>query len=249
MTEKYIGYFRLVDACHGPGCPVCAYLEEDSRRQLAILFDEHVTDVATRRRLRASWGVCNWHTWMVRDSRPTATGVAIVYEDLLRICQQRLEVRADPRRRPGAGLRHWLRGIVKRKARGTRPDPVVEYRERPRCALCAQLRLTEAHCLDAVLRFAHDPDFEGAYRRSAGLCVPHLLGAVERGSGTPEAVTIVERTLAKWQAVRDDLGRFVAKHEYRNADAISPDEARAYELALEILAGRRSLFGNDMRRD
>jgi Family of unknown function (DUF6062) len=247
VTEKYIGYFRLVEACDGPGCPVCAYLEQDSRRQLAILFDEHVTDVATRRRLRASWGICNWHTWMVRDTRPTATGVAIVYEDLLRICRERLDMLADPRWRPVAGLRHWLRGLVNRTSRRAVPDPVIEYRERPRCALCAQLRLTEAHCLDAVLRFAHDPDFERAYQRSAGLCVPHLLGAVERGSGTPASATIVERTLGKWQAVRDDLGRFVAKHEYRNADAIRPEEARSYERVLEILAGRRGLFGSDMR--
>jgi hypothetical protein len=134
-------------------------------------------------------------------------------------------------------------------SREARPNPVAEYRERPPCALCAQLRLTETHCLDAVLRFAHDPDFERAYQRSSGLCVPHLLGAVERGAGTPGGATIVQRTLAKWQALRDDLRRFVAKHEYRNADAISPEEARSYELALEILAGRRSLFGNDMRRD
>ena len=244
MTEKYIAYFRLVDACDGPGCPVCSYLEADSRRQLSILFDAHVTDVATRQRLRASWGLCNWHTWMVHDTRATATGVAIVSEDLLRVCQQRMAARAGPRGRPLARLLGWLRS-----PRGqASPRPVVEYRARPRCALCAQLRLTEAHCLDAVLRFVHDPDFDRAYRRSAGLCVPHLLGAVERGSGAGVA-TIVERTLAKWQTLRDNLERFVAKHEYRSAETISPEETRSHELALEILAGRRGLFGNHMHRD
>jgi hypothetical protein len=99
-----------------------------------------------------------------------------------------------------------------------------------------------------VLRHADDPAFEAAYQRSAGLCIPHLLGLVERRSDTARAEAIVQRTLSKWQALRGDLERFVAKHEYRSTEPISREETRAYELALEVLAGRRTLFGSDMRR-
>jgi hypothetical protein len=241
VSEKHIGYFRLVEACDGPGCPVCGYLEDDSRRQLTTLFQEHVTDVATRRQLRESWGLCNWHTWMVLDTRPTASSVAIVYADLLRVCRQRVEARDTRRSGLLARLRSRLRGAAMN-------DPASDYRGRPRCPLCTQLRATEAHCLDAVLHHADDPTFESAYQRSAGLCIPHLLGVVERGSGTSSVEAIVQRTLSKWQALRGDLERFVAKHEYRSTEPISREETRAYELALEVLAGRRTLFGSDMRR-
>ena len=186
---------------------------------------------------------------MVRDIAPTATSVAIVAEDLLRVCQQRIEVGGDQSRRPVARLLGWLgRGWT--ATRGLmRPRVVTEYRQRPRCAVCAQLLITEAHCLDAVLHFAEDPEFDRAYQRSSGLCVPHLVGAVERGCGAPGVATVVERTLVKWQTLRHNLERFVAKHEYRNVEAISVDEASAPERTLAILAGSRGLFGNDIRRN
>lgn len=242
MTGKSIGYFRLVEACDGPGCPVCAYLDADSRRQLTTLFEEHVTDVATRRKLRASNGLCNWHTWMALEVRPAVTGVAIVYEDLLRVCHERVRAAGDRRQGRLARLRSWVRDTV---GRARRANPA----QRDRCAVCVQLRTAEAHCLEAVLRFADDSEFERAYRRSGGLCLPHLLDVAARGAATPGVETIVRRTLATWQAVRGDLRRFVAKHEYRNTEPIGGDEARAYQRAFEILAGGRNIFGNDLREE
>jgi hypothetical protein len=256
VSEKYIGFFRLLEACEGPGCPVCAYLEEATRRQVHTLFDEHVTDVTTRQRLRASWGLCNWHAWLAIDTRATASGVAILCEDLLRVCHARLASHHDPRpaKRPGlvTRVRSWLQAIAERAPLGRAPArlfsrAVAEYRERPRCTLCAQLSDTEAQCLDSVLHFAEDPQFGAAYQRSAGLCVPHLVAAMERGSGAG-LETIVSRTLAKWQALRSDLAHFVSKHEYRSSSPITEAESRSYHLALELLAGRRNVFGNDMRR-
>jgi hypothetical protein len=239
VPEKSIGYVRLVEACDGPGCPVCAYLDADSRRQLTTLFEEHVTDVATRRKLRASHGLCNWHTWMALEVRPAVTGVAIVYEDLLRVCHERVRAAGDRRRGRFARLRAWLGATSGGSRRANRT-------QRDRCAVCVHLRTAEAHCLEAVLRFADDPEFERAYERSGGLCAPHLLAVAGRGAATPGVEMIVEQTLAKWQALRADLGRFVAKHEYRNTAPITDDEARAYQRAFETLAGGRNVFGNDL---
>lgn len=55
------------------------------------------------------------------------------------------------------------------------------------------------------------------------------------------------RTLSKWQDLRGDLERFVSKHEYRTAQPISDEEATSYRRAFEVMAGRQSLFGNDLR--
>ena len=206
----------------------------------------------TRQRLRDSWGLCNWHAWTAVDTRAPATGIAILCEDLLRVCHDRIEAARDrhPRQRPGLAARvlSRLRGIVGRPP-APRSRAVTGYNERARCALCAQLRTTEAHCLDAVLHFAADAQFASAYERSAGLCVPHLVAMMERGSGSPGLRTIVEHTLPKWQALRKDLADFVSKHEYRSTTPITDSESRSYHLALELLSGRRSIFGTDMRRD
>jgi hypothetical protein len=77
---RFIGFFRLVDACAKPGCPVCRCLVADARRYLGTLLYEHVNDPDTRRRLRASWGFCGWHTWMLRDLADPAFGSAIIHD-------------------------------------------------------------------------------------------------------------------------------------------------------------------------
>jgi hypothetical protein len=240
VSDKFIGYFRLVDACERTGCPVCRCLEEDSRRALHTLLDEHVTDAETRRRLRAAWGFCNWHAATLVDGAGAATGAAILFADLLRVCHQRVaHLRGDTR-----GDSWWSRFRTGRRSRF-----VIDYRSRPRCPVCAALGIAEKSYLDAVVDFADDPQFASAYERSTGLCVPHLMAMVERRGAATGVETIVRATLLKWQRLREDLEHFVEKHEYRNTEPITEPEAASWRLANEILTGRRCLFGNHMPRD
>src|ERR1700675_101128 len=83
MTEKFVGYFRLIEACARPGCPVCRCLVAESRSYLGALLYEQITDPGTRRAIRLSWGFCNWHTWMLPDVESSAFGAAILCEDLV----------------------------------------------------------------------------------------------------------------------------------------------------------------------
>ena len=246
MTDKFIGYFRLIEACEQSGCPVCACLEEDSRRALDAILYEHVTDPETRRSLRDAWGFCNWHAWSLLDGDTAATGAAILYEDLVRVCHQRIQrVRGRTSRffwRPLS----WLRAIVTSAEQRVVPRVVTDYGDRPRCPVCTRLGVAEERYLDTFVDFADDPQFSRAYQQSTGLCLPHLLIAVGRCPGT-DIETIVRATLTKWQHLRGDLERFVSKHEYRSAEPITEMEATSYHRGAEVLAGRRHHFGNDMR--
>lgn len=248
MSDKFIGFFRLVEACERPGCPVCRCLEEDSRRGLAALLYEHVTDPQTRHRLRESWGLCNWHTWMLPDIDSSATGASILYEDLLQVCSHRVERLRDRGASPLVRLVHWLSGVAGEGRRRVLSRLVERYRERARCPLCAHLRLTEADYVTTVVERADDAEFDRAYEGSTGLCLPHVIHAVERSAGAMGLSRILQRTLHKWEDIRRDLERFVAKNEYRNREPITGAEADARRQAFEVLAGRPGLFGTDLHR-
>jgi hypothetical protein len=245
VTEKFIGYFRLLEACERSGCPVCSCLVGDSRRQLDALTYEMVTDVPTRQRLRAAWGLCNWHTWTLPTLGTAVTGAAIVYEDLLRVAAQHVEGLYD--RRPSSLTRfvRRLNPFKRERPPATRPRLVDRYRARARCPICLAGRDAEARYLDTILDFIDDPEFQRAYAQSSGLCVPHAVRVVERRPGRAGLRRLLDETTAKWSELRHRLAEFVRKQDDRNTETISEVEKDAWAMALEVVAGARGVFGND----
>jgi len=117
VSKRFIGFFRLVDACVAPGCPVCRCLLADSRQYLEALLYEQVNDPDVRRRLRAAWGFCGWHTWMLGDIAGSAFGSAIICDDILRVASRRFERGVRGAGRDSAGpWRRLLRLLPARSA-------------------------------------------------------------------------------------------------------------------------------------
>jgi hypothetical protein len=241
---KFIGFFRLIDACEGTGCPICRCLEADTRQYLETLIYERVTDPETRARLLASWGFCNWHAWMLSATGDSAFGSAILAEDLLRVVMRRLERFAGRKsaRRPQPWRR--LLGVLGRRRL---PFVLRAHPRRATCPACAHLTEAEERYVEAALRFIGDPQFERAYQKSQGLCVPHALHALEIEGDSAAAQELVTRTLPKWAGLRRDLSSFVGKHDHRNRAPFTEAEANAHLRAIEMLTGAAGLFPNHMR--
>lgn len=240
--ERFVGYVRLVDACRDPGCPVCRLVTQDSRRHLTAILYEQVTDPATRRRLRGSWGFCGWHAWMLLEIENAPSGAAIIYEDLIRAVIDRLRRLASrSRRAPFVSLLPWLEP---RSAPGRAPSNL--YRRRELCPVCESTAAAEQGYLQTLARCIREPDVRLAYAGSDGLCAPHAVGAVELVREGVELRDLLELTLEKWARVRDDLESFIREHDYRNTQPYTDADATSYTRAFELLAGARGVFGNDL---
>jgi hypothetical protein len=234
MTDKFIGYLKLIEACRRGGCPVCGHVREETRNQLDALLYGHVTDYDSRRRLRESWGLCNWHTWMLLEVDRSLFGASIVYEDLLREAIDRVAGMSDGAR----GMKFFVR---------RRPAIVEEHDRRSSCAFCLAAAEHERLCLLAFTQFAADGDLQAAYVSSDPICLPHLVRAAELAPDSRALRGLIDRTLEKWRAVRKDLRSFIEKHDHRNQAAFTAEDAASYARAFEIIAGAAGLFGNDLR--
>ena len=235
---KFIGYFRLLEHCAGSGCPVCRLVIDDTSQYLETLLYEHVTDPEARRGLRASWGFCNWHAFMLFDIDGSRSGAVIIYEDVVAAAITRIRHLAG-RDRPGR-FAAWI-------GRGRRATSALAelYRRRRRCPACVRATENEDRYLRAMIAFVDEPDFRAAYAGSDGLCVPHIVRALELAAGEARLDALVERTLSKWARLREDLGGFVRKQDYRNTEPYTEREALCYSRAFETISGARGLFGND----
>jgi hypothetical protein len=238
FSAKLPRFFRLVDACAAPGCPVCRALIADSRHYLEALLYEQVNDPDTRRRLRAAWGLCNQHTWMLGEVSDSAFGSAIIHEDMLRVVGRQFE-----RRRAFESSSLWRR-LWHLGSRTQRPL-IVDLRDRrPMCPACQERIVSEREYVQVALRFVDDRDLQCAYARSDGYCVPHVLQAVEMGSPA-RADALIALALPKWAAVRQDLGEFIEKHDHRNTRPFTDTDRAISGRALEALAGARGGFDSD----
>ena len=241
MIEKSVGELRLIEACRQGGCPVCSRVREESLSHLRALVGEHVTDPDTRRALRASWGLCNWHTWMLLEVDPRALGASIYYEDLLREAIDRVTTLADRPRRSRLGS--WLARL---QGRDDTPAIVAARDRRLRCTLCVVAAETERQSLVTLATMITNAEIASAYAASNGVCLPHVVRAVEIAPRSREVRVLVTRTLEKWLALRGTLQSFIAKHDYRNRTAYTEEEAASYTRSFEVMAGARGVFGNDL---
>jgi len=237
--EKFVGYFRLLEACDKPGCPVCRSLVDESHGYLDALLYEQVTDPETRRALRASWGFCHRHTWMLLEVEQSLFGASIIYEDLVGLVLRATEPLDDGRSAPGPA--RWLAALRRRP----RPAAVVErYRGRAACPACVHGADTERRYVDTLVRFLDEGDLQAAYARPDGLCLPHLVAAVEQHPAGTGTRTLVQRTREKWARIGRDIASFVGKHDYRNREPFTPAEVASYRRAFELLVGARHVVGS-----
>lgn len=237
---RFIGYGRLVEACGQPGCPACRCVSRESRSYLEALLHEHVTDPDTRRAIRASWGFCNWHTWMQREIDHATFGSAIIYEDLVG------QVLDEAARLTDAGGEGRSRGWLATLLGGRRRRRVERHRRRAVCPACRSAADAERRYLETLVACIDDGDLHAAYARSDGLCAPHLFAALKGNGDRPRARVLVEMTGARWRRLGQELGAFIAKHDYRNREPYTEAEAGACARALETLAGAPGVFGNDV---
>ncbi|HEV8675785.1 MAG TPA: hypothetical protein VGX21_17240 [Methylomirabilota bacterium] len=117
---------------------------------------------------------------------------------------------------------------------------------RAACPACAALRTR----LDEYLRALLEPAATARLGRGLGLpCRPHLRALRARARRDPRLGALEAALGARAARLRADVAGFIAKQDYRSAEAPTAEEARAWSEGLAHLGGRLALFGSDLARD
>jgi hypothetical protein len=242
-ADKSAVYFRLLEALEQPGCPLCRIMEEASASYVDTLFYEQVTDVGVRRKLRQARGLCNWHSWRVKNIPTAALGVAIIAQDLLEEAAAKL---AELQRGP-----FWRRIASRAQAQLSRQSLLAFRRgrqQRNMCPACEAVSEHERHALETLLNFLDEEAFAQRFETSFGLCLPHLVRAAECHPSHPGLVALTTAQRGKHARLIAELEEFCRKHDYRFSREAWGMESDAWLRAIEVLAGKAGVFGNDLQR-
>jgi hypothetical protein len=208
-------------------CPLCVLVERAERKAVDHFLYDQVNDISRRDTLRASRGLCLYHTEMLAHGR-SALGVAILSRDILRAMTAELES-ADA---GGAGL-GWLRG---RLGAGVGAQLAARVEPQAGCPMCAERPRIEAPLILGLLRNLRDPAFAEAFDAAGGLCRVHLANTL-RAADAESARSLAARQAAIWRRLEADLDEFIRKHDYRFQGEVFEEERDVWRRALQATSG------------
>lgn len=208
-----------------PECPICALLSRSERRYIDATLYEHVTDVRWRAEVRAARGFCALHTQHVLEHSRSALGVSLVAADILKTLRAAL---------PGApSAAGGALGRLRAALGGSAASALA--RQQP-CPICTYLADLGAIYIAALLDDLATDAGGAAYAHSTGLCLPHLLAALDKGG--PGLAPLLARQTAAWAALEAELEEFARKSDYRYSHEQIESERDAWRRALLLLGGR-----------
>ena len=84
-----------------------------------------------------------------------------------------------------------------------------------RCPACVVADQSENTYLGLMLVHIEDDTLYRAYAEGEGLCLPHLMGALERVPGAVAFQRLVGPQIERYRAMLYDLDEFIRKHDHR----------------------------------
>jgi hypothetical protein len=198
--------YDLVQALSLRGCALCRTLEADDRRWMDSFWREGKQNPVARKRFFEAGGFCREHAWLLHRlvaEEESGAAIADLYGQLA-----------------SYDLR-WLaslRAKLERGRRGRRTATLGRRRRCPGCAFHAEALERKAGFLIEALA---EEQLREAYRRSEGLCFPHLACTVDEAlaaGSVQTAVFLLDDWSNRLAEVRAGLAEYDRKRDYRYAD-------------------------------
>lgn len=221
---RHMTCHNLMDAMKKPGCFVCRLVSETVDRYLDTLLYENVNDVGVRKNLRESNGFCPKHAWLLCEYGDPL-GHSIIYGDLV------------------DGVLDSLKGLLV-----SPPHPLSKttnsHAKRllpgQKCPACLVARGAQERYIVVLLEeLASDPMFEVKFASSSGLCLRHLVEALEASRNDEATRRLLRVSIGKLEKLKAHLAEVKRKHDYRFSKEPWGDEQDAWIRAVEVWGGLR----------
>ena len=199
----HIGNMLIYQEFNGQNeCPLCRIRAIQEKRLIEQYLNESVME-DFQRRLVNERGFCRHHTNMMH-ARPNKLSLALQHITRLTTLKGRLEITDDPKR-------------AQKMAETFRDSGKT-------CVICDSLETTMVRYYKTVAEtFCAEEKFRALLPQTKGFCLEHfglLLQYAAFAHGKQKEYVRILTTVQKKSLddLLDDLSRFAAKHDYRNAD-------------------------------
>jgi len=220
--EKHQTYFDLLTALKEKTCPICSLIKGSIHNFMDSLLYESVNDGEIRAKIRKSLGFCNFHAWQMQKLGD-GFGLSIIYEDLLGIAGGILKTNTTSKK-------NLLADLLSKNPKSN-----------PACYVCAERDNCESRYISAFIEYFNDGDFRSAFDSSHGLCLPHLIKALNICKNKQISKTLIIIESQKIQQLQNELKEFNRKHDYRFSKEGFGEEGNSWIRAIGKMAGEEEI--------
>lgn len=228
-TGRHTSYFELVEAQGKAGCPICRLVHKTTDRYLDSILYEAVLDPDVRAKLKGSHGFCDSHVVMLQNKPGRALGIALIYRDIIR---ELLRLGDGERYRERDSL--WDR--VTKGRSGTLPIVHKLTADVP-CPACAIASQAEETYLELMVMHLAEEDLYNSYAQGEGLCLTHLVGALERTRDERTFENLLRPQLTRYRLMLRDLDEFIRKRDHRFTKEEYGEEGDVWLRVLNAIVG------------
>lgn len=218
---------NLLHVMKQEGCFLCNAVIADSEYSLNSLFYEGAADAEIREEIITAGGFCNWHAWRATYILSASGELAVLYHSLLEklnATTTHLIKTLEETREPRLFSPRWL----------AKTDAI--------CPVCEWNHTLEKCYLSDLLDFFRDAKFEVEFKKSFGLCLPHLQMAADEFPQHPNLSSLLGTEQKKFCALREQLAQFDRKRDSQSTKAPRDMEQASWRRAVELFVGKRGVF-------
>lgn len=235
IKDRHRAYLDLWDAFQKQGCPVCALAERHYQRDINEINNESAHSLEEDMVHRETLFLCHRHIREIWAVGFPAIKNRIM-EDFLRIEEDDLKEILHKCEESSSKL------IILQKLQWKKSPSNHLLKRMKSCRLCWNMVHIEEHYLKALLHHIADFDFSTEFKRSAGICFPHMVKAVATFPYHGNLLFLIKTQIEKIQSLRKELSE--TKHHSRQA--VENAEIDFRQRVLEMIAGKQGAFSGEM---
>lgn len=233
-------------------------MEEESRAAEGIFSNEVCMDPTIRKQITRARGFCNAHSYLLFElsTKPgflDGSALALYMEGVLEDVLKELErhrPQATKKKGRGGKMSALGRKLSSKSSTALAKGVAESIRSKGTCYICDLLENMDRIHISTLVRMLGDGDFREEFRKSHGLCLPHLVLALlavpEQGLRDAEEIVgaLVSSEVALLRRVHSLLSERLRKMSWDARDEPIGEERDANRLALRTIAGAQGLYAS-----
>ncbi len=242
--KRGLSWIELKESLKMDGCPVCNTMSRSIDKYFEFLLYEYALDASVHRKTLASFGMCNAHTYLLKEAeaklKSDGLNISVLYETIL---QKEIKLLTKVEERElNESKKHFGKFGKRRDFVVYKKEILNELKSKGICPGCLHQKGSESFYTNEIVRLGKDQEFRNKFENERILlCRRHFLFLINEMEDKETMDYFVCVQIKKISRLQEQLSGFIEKHDYRLKSGMTEEEKKSWEIALEYFGSKKDI--------